>query len=176
MTPYVAQIMTVGFNFAPKGWQLCNGQLLAINQNQALFSILGTTYGGNGTQTFALPDLRGRAPIHWGAGPGQPQYSLGEMAGTQNTTLLPNNLPLHNHLMAVYNNTGNKGTPVGNVLAKGAVIGTSGNASIYSTSANTTMAPNALAPNGGSQPFPILQPYLVVNYVIALQGIFPTRN
>jgi microcystin-dependent protein len=175
MTPYIAQVMTVGFNFAPKGWQLCNGQLLAINQNQALFSILGTTYGGNGTQNFGLPDLRGRAPIHWGTGPGQPDYALGEMGGTQNTTLLSNNLPLHNHIMSVYNNAGNKSTPASNVLAKGALIGAS-NASIYSTTANTTMAPGTLSANGGSQPFPILQPYLAVNYVIALQGIFPTRN
>jgi microcystin-dependent protein len=176
MTPYLGQIMTVGFNFAPKTWQLCAGQLLAIQSNQALFSILGTTYGGNGIQTFALPDLRGRVPIHWGQGPGQPYYNLGETGGTETTTLLSNNLPLHNHAMSVNNATPNNAAPSGNYLAKGAVINNA-NALLYTTSAaNTTMAASAISSTGSNQPVSVIQPYLTINYVIALSGIFPSRN
>lgn len=177
MTPYLAQIILLGFNFNPKGWQLCAGQLLALNQNQALFSILGTTYGGNGTQTFALPDLRGRTPISWGQGPGLSNYAIGEAAGTQQSTLLANNLPGHNHIMSVYNEAGDNGSPGGNVLAKGPVIsGQTSNVWVYGTSANTTMSPVSIKTNGGNQPFSTLQPYLVLNYSIALTGIFPSRN
>jgi microcystin-dependent protein len=149
---------------------------MSIQQNAALFSILGTTYGGNGIQTFGLPDLRGRVPIHWGQGPGQPDYVLGEISGTQAITVPPSSLPLHNHFMQVNNATPNAGAPAGNYLAAGASIsGTS--ALLYTTNAaNTTMSPNEIAPNGGNQPLSILQPYLTVNYVIALVGIFPSRN
>ncbi|MFI5137334.1 MAG: phage tail protein [Sphingobacteriales bacterium] len=174
MTPYIAQIILLGFNFNPKGWQLCAGQILPINQYQALFSILGTTYGGNGTQNFALPDLRGRIPIHWGTGGGG-NYVLGETGGTETSTVLAGNLPLHSHSMSVYNGAGGIGTPANNVLAQGPVVG-GANVSLYATSANTTMSGSALAPAGSSQPISILQPYLAMNYCIALTGIFPSRN
>jgi microcystin-dependent protein len=175
MEPFIAQIMLLGFNFAAKGWALCAGQIMSINSNQALFSILGTTYGGNGVQTFALPDLRGRVPIHWGQGPGQPVYVLGETGNTQSVTLNAGNLPLHTHLVSVSNGAGNNGSPSGNVLAQGPVI-SGANVSLYSTSSNTTMNATAIAPNGGNQPVSVLQPYLTLNYSIALTGIFPSRN
>jgi microcystin-dependent protein len=176
MTPYLAQIILLGFNFAPKGFAFCSGQLLPINQNQALFAILGTTYGGNGIQTFALPDLRGRVPVNPGQGPGLPNYVLGEVSGTQSTTLLASNLPLHIHPMSVNNGAGNSGSPSGNLLAKGPIISEGTNVNVYSTTFNTNMANTTIAPNGGNQPFSILQPYLTLNYSIALQGIFPSRN
>jgi microcystin-dependent protein len=176
MTPYIAQVILLGFDFQPKGWALCQGQLLPINQNQALFSILGTTYGGNGVQTFALPDLRGRIPINPGQSPGLSNYDLGQRGGTQNTTLLANNLPLHNHLMQVNTGAGNAGAPNANLLAQGPVISGGVNTNVFTTSANTTMSATAIAPAGGNQPISILQPYLALNYSIALQGIFPSRN
>jgi microcystin-dependent protein len=175
MTPYLAQIMTCSFDFAPKGWAFCAAQLLAINQNQALFSILGTTYGGNGMQTFALPDLRGRVPINWGQGPGQPDYTLGEIAGLQTVTLLAGNLPAHSHLMSVSNAAGNSQTPASCVVAKGAMAGQV-QTTPYATTAGSTMSPLALTNAGSNLPFSILQPYLTLNYVIATTGIFPSRN
>jgi microcystin-dependent protein len=175
MQQYLAQVILLGFNFAPKGWAFCAGQTLPINSNQALFSIIGTFYGGNGTQTFQLPDLRGRVPIHWGQGLGQPDYSIAEIGGTQTTTLFPSNLPLHNHPMSAFTGAGNNGDPIGNVLAKGPVI-TGTNVNVYSTTANTTMAPTAIVPNGGNLPIPVLQPYLTLNYCISLSGIYPSRN
>ena len=148
---------------------------MSIQQNAALFSILGTTYGGNGVQTFGLPDLRGRAPIHPGQGPGLPNYSLGEVAGTESTTVLGSNLPLHNHTMNANTSAGNSGSPATALLAAGPAVGGSA-AMVYGTSANTTMLSTALASTGGNQPVSILQPYLALNYSIALQGIFPSRN
>ncbi|ASU34283.1 Microcystin-dependent protein [Mucilaginibacter xinganensis] len=148
---------------------------MSIQQNQALFSILGTTYGGNGVQTFALPDLRGRVALHTGQGPGLSNYVLGEVSGTQSTTLLPGNLPSHNHLMNANTGAGNSGAPSGNLLAQGPVIG-GVNVNEYTTSANTTMNATSIAVAGGSQPVSILQPYLALNYSVALQGIFPSRN
>jgi microcystin-dependent protein len=176
MTPYIAQIILLGFDFNPKGWALCAGQLMPINQNQALFSILGTTYGGNGIQTFALPDLRGRVPFNPGQGPGLSNYVLGQVSGTENITLLANNLPLHNHPMQVNTGAGNAGSPSANLLAQGPIIAGGVNTNVFTNSANTTMSPTAIAPNGGNQPISILQPYLVLNYSIALLGIFPSRN
>jgi microcystin-dependent protein len=175
MTPYIAQIILLGFNFNPKGWLLCQGQLLSIQQNAALFSLLGTTYGGNGTLTFGLPDLRGRTPIHPGQGPGLPNYVLGELAGTEATTVLASNLPLHNHLMNANTSAGNSGSPATALLAAGPTISGSV-ALVYGTSANTTMLSTALASAGGNQPVSILQPYLTLNYSIALNGIFPSRS
>jgi microcystin-dependent protein len=173
MTPFLAQIMLVGFNFAPKGWLQCAAQLLSIQQNAALFSILGTTYGGNGTQTFGLPDLRGRTSIHWGQGTGQPQYVLGELAGSEKVTLLPSNLPLHNHTLNVSATAANAPSPSGNLAAQPASnIG----GMLYGSTNNVTMAAGTVVNNGGGQPISILQPYLVLNYVIATTGIFPSRN
>jgi microcystin-dependent protein len=176
MTPYMGQILGFGFSFAPKGWAYCAAQLMSIAQNQALFSILGTTYGGNGIQTFGLPDLRGRVPISWGQGPGLSNYTLGEQAGTQNVTLLANQLPLHSHAFSVNTALATSGSPSGNYLAQGGVD-QGANASIYATgSANATMAATVLTTNGGNQPISIIQPYGVINYCIALTGIFPSRN
>jgi len=174
---FLGQILALGFNFAPKGWQTCSGQLIAINQNQALFAILGTTYGGNGIQTFALPDLRGRAPIHWGAGPGLQQVVLGEVQGAEKTTMAGSNLPAHNHFFNTNNQVSSLGPPSGNYLAQGPVV-SGANTSIYGSPASVgvAMASNAIANAGGNLPFNVLQPYNVVNYCVALTGIFPSRN
>jgi microcystin-dependent protein len=176
MTPYLAQITGFGFNFAPKGWAYCAGQLMSIQQNQALFAILGTTFGGNGIQTFGLPDLRGRVPISWGQGPGLSTYTLGEAAGTQNVTVLANQLPFHNHAFNVNTALATSGSPSGNYLGQGGVD-QGANVSIYATGAsNATMPAATLTQNGGNQPISIIQPYNVINYCIALSGIFPSRN
>jgi microcystin-dependent protein len=176
--PFIGQIMPVGFNFAPRGWALCNGQILSIAQNTALFSLLGTTYGGNGQTTFALPDLRGRVPIHQGQGPGLSNYSLGQVAGTENTTLTTNNMPQHNH--GLFSNAGGKGNsavPTNNFLGVGVVPSSSETTNNYNSAAGTNpLAPGSIGLTGGNQPFPILQPYLCINFVIALEGIFPSRN
>lgn len=173
--PFIAQIMMFGGNFAPRGWAFCNGQILSIAQNTALFSLLGTTYGGNGQTTFALPDLRSRVPIHPGQGPGLSPYSLGQSGGVENTTLTINQMPAHNHQAtgAINANSGaaNDSIPTGNFLAESA---------IYHSGSNTQMAANSVGVsvgiNGGSQPFGLIQPYLCINFIIALEGIFPSRN
>ena len=172
---FIAQIQQVAFNYAPKSWATCAGQLLAIQQNQALFSILGTTYGGNGVQTFALPDLRGRVALHWGAGPGLSTYVLGEQAGTQSVTMLPSNMPVHNHLILVSNTAPGASSPNGTALAQGGPLG-SNTGFQYGPNSGAIMATGALAPTGGSQPVSIMQPYTTLQYCIALQGIFPSRN
>lgn len=174
-SPFLGQLMLVPYNFSPRGWAFCQGQILSIAQNTALFALVGTTYGGNGQTTFALPDLRGRVPISSGQGPGLSNYSLGQLSGTENTTLLSTNMPAHTHTAtaALNANSGpaNDSIPNGNFLAEG---------SIYRSTANATMNSGAVAvtvnPTGGSQPFSIVQPYLTLNWVIALQGIFPSRN
>lgn len=169
--PFIGQISIVGFQFAPRGWALCNGQLLPINQNQALFSILGTTYGGNGQTTFALPDLRGRTPFHVGQGAGLSSYVLGQRAGEESHTLSASEMPLHNHLPPPASaNPAAVGTPVGNLWANDPTLVQ------YAPTPNTSMAAGATAAAGGSQPHNNLSPCLVVNFVIALQGIFPSRN
>jgi microcystin-dependent protein len=175
MTPYIAQITGFGFQFAAKGWALCAGQLMSIQQNQALFAILGTTYGGNGIQNFALPDLRGRVPIHWGSGPGLSPYVLGETAGRQNVTVLASQLPLHSHALNANTGISSLGPPSGNVLSQGPPIGAN-QTNWYATSANGSMNPAAISNTGGSQPISLIQPYNVINYSIALNGIFPSRN
>jgi microcystin-dependent protein len=176
MTPYIAQITGFGFNFAPKGWAYCAGQLMSIQQNQALFSILGTTFGGNGIQTFALPDLRGRVPISWGQGPGLSNYTLGEQSGAQAVTVLANQLPLHNHAFSVNTALATSSSPSGNYLAQGGVE-SGANVSMYATgSSNANMAAGTISNAGGNQPISIIQPYNVINYCVALNGIFPSRN
>lgn len=152
------------FDFAPRGWALCNGQLLAIAQNQALFSILGTTYGGDGRTTFALPDLRGRVAVH----PGD-DIALGEMAGEETHTLRSSEMPAHTHLLSANNAAGSSGTAAGNVWAGSDRYNTVG-------APDTTLSPSALASSGGSQPHDNMQPYLVASCCIALTGIFPSRS
>jgi microcystin-dependent protein len=176
--PFIGQIILFGGNFAIRGYAMCNGQILSIAQNTALFSILGTTYGGNGQTTFALPDLRGRVPIHFGQGPGLPSVSLGEMAGSNNQTLNINQIPAHSHLVGANANNGNDSLPA-NAYPAAAIIPTDGNKSVnaFNTGTDgTTMNPGVVRPTGGNQPFSIMQPYLGLNYLIALEGIFPSRN
>ena len=162
--PFLAEIKIVSFNFAPKGWALCNGQLLPINQNQALFSILGTTYGGNGTVTFGLPNLQGRVPFHIGQG-----LSLGQVGGETAHTLSLSEMPAHNHLVAASSANADKVDPTANFWASGA-------ASAYAATPNNAMSPASITNVGGSQPHENMAPYLVLNFVIALQGIFPSRT
>jgi len=168
----MSEIRIMAFNFAPKGWAICNGQLLPINQNQALFSLLGTTYGGNGQTTFALPDFRGRVPIHVGSG-----HTLGERAGEQAHTVTANEMPQHVHdfsantCVASASANATAGPPASNYWAN------SGRAA-YSTGGVSlgAMAPQAMTSVGGSQPHTNMQPYLVLNFCIALTGLFPTQN
>jgi microcystin-dependent protein len=172
---FLGQIQQVAFNFAPKSWATCAAQLLAIAQNQALFSILGTTYGGNGIQTFALPDLRGRVALHWGTGPGLSPYQLGQQVGTQSVTMLSANMPSHTHLLTASNTAPAVPSPNGGALAQGGPFG-AGTSIQYGAAAGTTMSTGAIAPAGNSVPISIMQPYNTLQYCIALQGIFPTRN
>jgi microcystin-dependent protein len=174
MTPYIAQIGLFGFNFPPKGWSLCQAQILSISQNAALFSLLGTTYGGNGVSTFALPDLRGRTGVHWGQGNGLSSYSIGQQAGTQNVTLLANNLPLHNHPFSASNTAATTASPSG---ASPSIGQANLSCMLYSANASdVVMAVSSVANAGSNVPISILQPYLCLNYSIALNGIFPSRN
>jgi microcystin-dependent protein len=168
--PYIGQISMAGFNFAPRGWALCNGQILSIAQNTALFSLLGTTFGGNGQTTFALPDLRGRVPIHQGQGPGLTPRTMGEVSGSENVTLISQEMPMHNHLVNVTTQDSTAKNPNGGFLG--------GTASpIYSPTANgATLNPQAVGLAGGNQPHNNMQPYLVISFMIALEGIFPSRN
>ncbi len=163
--PFLSEVRLMSFVFAPKGWALCNGQLLPINQNQALFSLLGTTFGGDGRVNFALPDLRGRVPIHVGSG-----HSLGERGGEQAHTLSTAELPTHAHLAQASTSDGNSPLPAGNVLA-------STPSQIYGPAAElTTLNPGTVSNVGGSQAHLNMQPFLALNFCIALQGIFPSPN
>jgi microcystin-dependent protein len=163
--PFLAEIRMVSFNFAPKGWALCNGQLLPINQNQALFSLLGTTYGGDGRTTFALPNLQGCTPIHTGNG-----HGLGESGGEETRTLTVSEMATHQHTAVATSATPNATSPGSGFW------GNAGTSAYSSNPPNTTMAPQAAGAAGGGQPHQNLSPYLVLNFVIALQGIFPTRS
>jgi microcystin-dependent protein len=202
MEPYMGQIQAFGFNFAPRGWSTCSGQIIPISQNSALFSLLGTTYGGNGQNSFGLPDLRGRSGISFGQGPGLSFYQIGEVGGTENTTLTISNMPQHNHAATTTAVTGtvnvtatlqansavgsNSLPATGNYLA-----GLAGKSGFYATTAGTTVdlagvnasgtftgsTPNVtIGINGGSQPFSNLTPFLALNFCIAMTGVFPTRN
>jgi microcystin-dependent protein len=164
--PFLSEIRIMSFNFAPKGWALCNGQLLPINQNQALFSLLGTTYGGNGQTNFALPDLQGRTPVHEGNG-----FSLGERGGETAHTVSTSELPTHTHSANASSETGNNAIPTSNVLAS------SLNQSYRAPDqALTSILPTTIANTGGSQTHENMQPYLTLSFCIALQGIFPSQN
>jgi microcystin-dependent protein len=179
MNPFLGQILMVAFNFAPVGWALCNGQLLSIGQNNALFALLGTTYGGDGINTFALPNLQSRVAIHQGQGSGLSPYSMGSAGGTENVTLLAQQMPSHNHLINVNNTPGTAPDPTNNIQAE-AGTGDPRNPTLTSqftsAAATGTMAPNAVSMAGGGQPHANIQPYLTMNFIIALQGIFPSRS
>lgn len=171
--PFVAEIRLFPFNFAPRGWAFCNGQLLPISQNTALFSLLGTTYGGNGSTNFALPDLQGRAAMSPGQGPGLSPRDLGESGGAQTVALLQAEIPNHSHTLSSLPAPADTSSPAGGSLAR--VIGSTPYAEPVGAPL-AEMAPQALQPAGGSQPHNNMQPYAVVNFCIALQGIFPPRN
>jgi microcystin-dependent protein len=169
MEPFLSEIRIFSFVYAPRGWALCNGQLLPINQNQALFALLGTTYGGNGQTTFALPDLRGRTQLHFGGG-----HTLGERAGEENHTVTASELPAHTHALMASNTTGDAPVPFsngqGNVLA-------SNPSALYKPPGNlVAMEPSSVTNVGGSQPHSNQQPFLTLSFCIALQGIFPSQN
>lgn len=173
MEPFIGQIILVGFNFPPRGYAFCDGRILSIAQNSALFSLLGTTYGGNGTTTFALPDLRGRVPMGFGNGPGLTPRTLGEVSGTETVTLLVTQIPAHNHFLSANSAAGDTGAPAGAVLANS---GATDKEYLSTGVPNEVMSPQAIGITGGSQPHNNMQPYLVLNYSIALEGIFPSRN
>ena len=171
--PYLGEIRMFAGNFAPSGWQFCNGQLLSISQYSALFAILGTTYGGNGTTNFALPNLQGRVAIHWGNGAGLSPYVIGQQAGVENVTLLATQMPVHNHSVNAVASGGNSATPASALPA----IESTGTSLDYSTAAaGTTMNPAMVGNAGGGQPHTNVQPYLAVSFIIAMAGIFPSRN
>jgi len=173
--PFIGQIMAVGFNFAPRGWATCDGQLLSIATNTALFSLIGTYYGGNGTSTFALPDLRGRVAIHQNSGgaSGLTPRNLGERSGTESVTLSIANMPQHTHSLTASSATPTTADPTGAQLPVGS-------SRIYAAagSPGASLAANSIGVAGSAVPLPIpiMQPYLVVNWIIALQGVFPTRS
>lgn len=172
MEPFIGEIIMFGGNFAPRGWALCDGALLSISQNQALFSILGTTYGGDGRTTFGLPDLRGRVSMHPGSGPGLTTRRLGEKGGTETNTLSVNQLPSHNHSVAVGVSTvaGEEATPAGQVLANSA------NSFNEDATSGQNLGGVSQSNVGGGQSVNNIQPFQCVNYIIALQGTFPSRN
>jgi microcystin-dependent protein len=171
MDPFVAEIRVFPFNFAPKGWAFCNGQLLPISQNTALFSLLGTTYGGDGKSTFALPDLQGSAPMHPGQGPGLSLHDLGETGGSDTVTLLESEIPAHIHGVSASQSDGTSQSPANERLASGIGIAQ------YAASNNLTqLSSQVITPAGGDQPHNNLQPYLTLNFCIALQGVYPPRT
>jgi len=174
MDPFVAEIRIFPFNFAPKGWAFCDGQLLPISQNTALFSLLGTVYGGDGKSNFALPNLQGCAPMHPGQGPGLSLRDLGETAGSETVTLLASEMPAHSHALVAAANPALAKLPSPNMS-----LARSRSANAYQTNTNqnlVSMAQEAITPTGGDQPHNNLQPYLTFNFCIAMQGVFPPRT
>jgi microcystin-dependent protein len=170
--PFVAEIRIFPFNFAPRGWAWCDGQLLPLSQNTALFSLLGTTYGGNGKSNFALPDLQGRAPMHPGQGPGLSLHDLGETGGSETVTLLQSEIPSHSHALRASLDDGDLAIPTPNRS-----LGKSGGGNLYASgNPNTSMSNQALPPAGGNAPHNNMQPYLTFFFCIALQGVFPPRG
>ena len=176
--PFLGMIIIFGGNFQINGWAFCNGQLLSIAQNTALFSLLGTTYGGNGQTTFGLPNLQGRVPVGFGQGPGLSPYSLGQVGGTETVTMQINQMPAHTHIaqLQATSTAAASGAPNGALLA---TQPRSGGVNVYAAgTADTPMSSSAIqvSVTGNTQPIPNLQPYLAINYLIALQGIYPSRN
>ena len=162
--PFLSEIRIFSFSFAPKGWAFCDGQALPISQNQALFALLGTTYGGNGTTTFALPDLQGRVPVHVRSG-----FALGQKGGQETHTLNINEIPTHTHTVTAKKDSAAVSDPIGALWANSAK-------SNFAATTNTTMNPASILPTGSTQPHNNLSPYLTLNFCIALQGIFPSQN
>lgn len=169
--PFVSEIRIFSFNFAPKGWAFCNGQILPLSQNTALFSLLGTTYGGNGSSNFALPDMQGRAPMHPGQGQGLSLHDLGETGGSETVTLIESEIPAHSHTLSVASLNSQSTAPTNNSLGRGnpVKVYTSGGTAV-------TMGTNSILPTGGSLPHNNMMPYLTMSFCIALQGVFPPRG
>ncbi|MGH6870179.1 MAG: phage tail protein [Rhizomicrobium sp.] len=179
--PFVAEIRIFPFNFPPKGWAFCNGQLLPLSQNTALFSLLGTTYGGDGKSNFGLPNYQGNVPMFWGQGPGLSLYDIGQTGGAQNVTLIDSEMPSHSHSLNALASAGSTATPNGNALGEGQWNngqGQSGTVQYYSgsTAPNVTMGLNSVGTAGSSFPHNNLMPYLTLNFCIALQGVYPPRT
>ncbi len=172
MTPYIGQITLVGFNFAPQGWALCNGQLLQISQNDALFALIGTTYGGDGQNTFALPNLQSRIPIHQGQGSGTSNYVLGQLSGTESVSLTVAQLPSHGHTAQCLSASSTSKSPVAAIWGRATTDTPYQSAEVGAGS----MAAGAIGPAGGNQPHPNLMPYQALNYIIALAGVFPSQS
>ena len=173
MDPFVAEIRIFPFNFAPKGWAWCDGQIMPLSQNTALFSLLGTTYGGDGKSNFALPNLQGSAPMHPGQGPGLSLHDLGETGGSETVSLLESEIPFHSHALMANSLLGNTHDPASNALSR------SGGGFAYQTNSTqnlVAMADQSIAPAGGDQPHNNLQPYLAFYFCIALQGVYPPRT
>lgn len=173
MDPFVAEIRIFPFNFAPKGWAFCDGQILPLSQNTALFSLLGTTYGGDGKSNFALPDLQGRAPMHPGQGPGLSLHDLGESSGSETVTLLQSEIPSHSHTLMA------QASPADSPVATGGALARVSGATPYVAPAGAPivpMNPQSIAPSGGDSPHNNMQPYLTLNFCIALQGVYPPRT
>ena len=169
--PFLGQMALFGFNFCPRGWTAANGQLMSIAQNTALFSLLGTNFGGNGQTTFGLPDLRGRTPIGQGQGPGLTNVTMGEVAGQESVTLLQTQMPQHTHALQASTQAATYAAPTGN-----RVLATTQNAGSYvETAPNTALAPTSVGLSGGNQPFSVRDPYLVMNWCIATEGVYPSR-
>jgi microcystin-dependent protein len=173
---YIGEIRMFAGNFAPYGWALCNGQLLPISQNTALFSILGTTYGGNGTSTFGLPNLQGTVPIQQGQGRGLTDYVLGELGGTPNYTLINSELPAHTHNLQILTTSGDSSASTNHIFGGSITDDGTGIPVYMPPPANAMLSPMAMTPSGSSMPHNNMQPYLCVSYIIALQGVFPPRG
>ena len=169
--PYIGEIRMFGGSFAPAGWAFCDGQLMPISENDALFTLLGTTYGGDGQETFGIPDLRGRVPMHAGTGPKGTTYTEGEMAGVESVTLNTNQMPIHNHALLGSTGNGTQGNPAANFLASSTIVKLYGG-----ETPDTAMAASSIGPAGGSQPHENLQPYSCINFIISLFGIFPSQT
>jgi microcystin-dependent protein len=178
MEPFIGEIRLLPFSFAPKNWALCNGQLIPIQQNTALFSIIGTTYGGNGTTNFQLPNLQGQVVAGVGQGPGLSLWSWGEQQGEDSVTLLTTEMPAHNHLITAMNNAGTAPTPAADAYLAKDIRGGSGviNYMLAPGTTNTTMAAQTIGVSGGGTAHENRQPFLALNYCIALAGVFPARN
>jgi microcystin-dependent protein len=171
MDPFVAEIRIFPFNFAPRGWAWCDGQLLPISQNTALFSLLGTTYGGDGKSNFALPNMQGNAPMHPGQGPGLSLHDLGETGGSETVSLLESEIPSHSHAMMLSGQVALQNAPTGQYWGVGSGV------NLYAPAANlVTMSDSAIAPAGGDQPHNNMQPYLTFYFCIAMQGVYPPRT
>lgn len=177
-SPYVGEIRMCGFNFPPVNWALCNGQILDISQFTTLYTLIGTTYGGNGQTNFALPNLQSRIPMNQGQGPGLSNYVMGQAAGTENVTLTTSNLPAHNHTLSASRNTVTTNTPAGNLF--GAGYATSAATAVFyvtgSPGQTGNLAPQTVTNTGSSQPHPNLMPLLCINFIISLFGIFPSQS